>query len=44
MLNGIPHYSYVIKDGVTDERIGMYILEKEKVLETIEKSIGKKMS
>ena len=44
MLNGIPHYSYVIKDGVTDERIGMYILEKEKVLETIEMANGKKMS
>jgi DNA mismatch repair protein MutS len=39
MLNGIPHYSDVIKDGVTNERIGMYILEKEKILETIEKAI-----
>lgn len=44
MLNGIPQYSYTIKDGVTNERIGMYILEKEKVLETIEKTIGEKIS
>jgi len=39
MLNGTPNYSFSLKDGVTDERIGMYILEKEKVLETIEKAI-----
>jgi DNA mismatch repair ATPase MutS len=32
---GIPQYNYQIKDGVTNERIGMYILNKEKVLETI---------
>ncbi|MEI6822872.1 MAG: hypothetical protein WCL51_13135 [Bacteroidota bacterium] len=32
----IPQYNYKIKDGVTDERIGMYILKKEKVIETIE--------
>ena len=31
----IPHYTYKIKEGVTDERIGMYILKKEKVIETI---------
>ena len=39
MLNGTPHYCFTLKDGVTDERIGMYILEREKVLETIEKTI-----
>ncbi len=36
LINEVPHYSYKIKDGVTDERIGMYILKKEKVIETIE--------
>ena len=35
MINDTPHYSYKLKDGVTDERIGMYILKKEKVIETI---------
>jgi len=39
LLNNIPNYDYKLKDGVTDERIGMYILNKEKVIETIEKSI-----
>jgi DNA mismatch repair ATPase MutS len=36
LVNEIPQYNYRIKDGVTDERIGMYILKKEKVIETIE--------
>ena len=35
LIEGIPQYNYQIKDGVTNERIGMYILNKEKVLETI---------
>jgi len=35
LVNETPHYNYVIRDGVTNERIGMYILRKEKVLETI---------
>lgn len=37
----IPQYTYKLKDGVTDERIGMYILTKEKVIETIENSISR---
>jgi DNA mismatch repair ATPase MutS len=40
LINETPHYNYKIKDGVTDERIGMYILKKEKVIETIEKAIS----
>ena len=39
MVNETPRYNYKIKDGVTSERIGMYILRKEKVLETIENGI-----
>ena len=35
----IPQYTYKLKDGVTDERICMYILTKEKVVETIENAI-----
>jgi DNA mismatch repair ATPase MutS len=35
LVDGTPQYNYQIKDGVTNERIGMYILNKEKVLETI---------
>jgi DNA mismatch repair ATPase MutS len=35
LIEGKPQYNYQIKDGVTNERIGMYILNKEKVLETI---------
>jgi DNA mismatch repair protein MutS len=39
LVNETPRYNYKIKDGVTDERIGMYILKKEKVIETIENAI-----
>jgi len=39
MVDDTPQYNFKIKDGVTDERIGMYILKKEKVIETIERSI-----
>jgi DNA mismatch repair protein MutS len=39
LIDETPRYNYKIKDGVTDERIGMYILKKEKVIETIEKGI-----
>ena len=39
LVNETPQYNYKIKDGVTNERIGMYILNKEKVLETIESGV-----
>jgi len=38
-MNGTPQYNFTLKDGVTNERIGMYILEKEKLLETIENAM-----
>jgi DNA mismatch repair protein MutS len=41
LVNETPQYNYKLKDGVTDERIGMYILNKEKVIETIENAINK---
>lgn len=37
MVNGEPHYTYRIKEGVTSERMGMFILKREKVIETIRK-------
>lgn len=39
LIDGTPQYNYKLKDGVTDERIGMYILKKERVIETIENAI-----
>jgi DNA mismatch repair ATPase MutS len=39
LVNETPQYNYTIKDGITDERIGMYILKKERVIETIEKTV-----
>lgn len=38
--NGEFHYTYRLKAGVSNERIGMYILRKEKVVETIKRSNG----
>jgi len=40
LINEIPKYNYIIKNGVTDERIGMYILKKEKVIETIRNTLS----
>ena len=39
MVNDTPNYTYRIKEGITDERLGLYILNKEKVIETIENSL-----
>ena len=39
VVNGIPHYTFALNDGITDESIGMFILAKEKVIETIEQGI-----
>ena len=39
LVNGKPQYNYKLKNGVTDERIGMYILNKENVIETIRNAI-----
>ena len=41
LANGSPHYSFKIKEGISGERIGMYILEKEKVIQIIEDAIEK---
>ena len=40
LVDDKPQYNYKLKEGVTNERIGMYILKKEKVLETIENGIN----
>lgn len=36
LVNESPNYNYLIKDGITQERIGMYLLKKENVIEIIE--------
>ncbi|MDR2036603.1 MAG: hypothetical protein LBQ60_01625 [Bacteroidales bacterium] len=33
--NGMPVYTYKLKEGVTDTRLGMYIIQQEKIIETI---------
>ena len=36
METGEPRYTYRLREGVSDERIGMYILRKERVVALIE--------
>lgn len=36
MQDGKPHYTYRLLPGISHERIGMYILDQEKVVETIQ--------
>lgn len=36
LIDGKPNYTFKLNDGITYERIGMYILKKEKILEIIE--------
>jgi DNA mismatch repair protein MutS len=37
-VENMPAYTYRLKKGVTGERLGMYIVNREKLLETIEKA------
>lgn len=39
MNNDTPNYTFKVKEGITDERLGLYILSKEKVIEIIEKTL-----
>ncbi len=39
--NGKPEYSYKLKDGVSHERHGVLILEQEKVLELLKRTLTK---
>jgi DNA mismatch repair protein MutS len=34
--NGIPKYSYQLRDGITEERLGMWIVKNEGIVEIIE--------
>ena len=36
MTTGEPRYTYCLREGVSDERIGMYILKKAGVVDLIE--------
>jgi DNA mismatch repair protein MutS len=37
-----PKNSYLLKNGITEERLGMWIVNNEKIIETIENSVNKK--
>ncbi|GAA4305524.1 MutS-related protein [Aestuariibaculum suncheonense] len=34
--NDIPNYNYKLKNGISNERLGMHILKKEKIMELLE--------
>lgn len=40
MVGGKPMFSYQLKKGVTDERMGMWIVENEGILEILKTKIG----
>ncbi len=33
--DNIPEYTYKLKEGISENRLGMYILQQEKLIETI---------
>jgi len=35
---GIPEYTYKVKRGISEDRLGMYIIRKEKIIEIINKT------
>jgi DNA mismatch repair protein MutS len=35
LVGETPEYSYLLKDGVSHERLGMYIVKKEKIPEIL---------
>jgi DNA mismatch repair protein MutS len=37
-----PKNSYLLKNGITEERLGMWIVNNEKIIETIENALNKK--
>jgi DNA mismatch repair protein MutS len=37
----VPVYSYKLKDGITDERLGLWIVKNEGIVELIDKAIDK---
>lgn len=39
--NDTPKYTYKVKSGISKDRLGMYIIEKEKIIETINKTFEK---
>ncbi|OKS87653.1 MutS-related protein [Mucilaginibacter polytrichastri] len=40
--NETPTYSYQLKDGITDERLGLWIVKNEGIVELIDKAMGNK--
>ncbi|WP_158825807.1 MutS-related protein [Mucilaginibacter lacusdianchii] len=39
LQNGTPQYTYKLEDGVTDERLGYWIVQNENIVELIEKGL-----
>jgi len=35
LVDEIPEYEYLLKDGVSNERLGLYIVKKEKIIEIL---------
>jgi len=40
LVGEIPEYEYLLKDGVSHERLGMYIVKKEKIIEILNSVSG----
>jgi DNA mismatch repair protein MutS len=40
---GTPTYSYELKSGITEERLGMWIVKNEGIIEIIERITGEKV-
>lgn len=43
-VDGHPEFSYKIRDGASNERLGMYILRKEGIFEILNDAAGKKIA
>ena len=39
--NETPQHSYLLKNGISDERIGLWIVKNEQIVELIEKARGR---
>jgi len=41
--NGSPKYSYKLQDGITEERLGMWIVKNEGIVEIIEGIVNREI-
>ena len=42
--NNTPAYSYKLRDGITEERLGMWIVKNERIVEIIEAVVSRSKS